>query len=184
MPIHIKGSGGSLSTPIIEVSSGGTITAKAGFKETSVKLSSEHDADFVPENIKHGTTIFGVKGTLGYLPYEATAAGTGTNSISFTVNATLNNVLAFRCSTVAGSDVGFTSVLDILMCDGKAFGITPAPSSVGVGFYNLLGDEGGGSANWTITPQSDGTTKVSIAVKNQNYKFASGVTYRVYIISE
>lgn len=65
MPIHIKGSGGGAQkAPEITVSTNGTVSAVAGGKGSSVALSSVHDPDFIPANIKNGVTIFGVTGTL------------------------------------------------------------------------------------------------------------------------
>lgn len=65
MPIHIKGSGGGAQkAPEITVSTSGKITASAGKKTASVTLSSLHDADFIPANIKKGVDIFGVTGTM------------------------------------------------------------------------------------------------------------------------
>jgi len=62
MPIHIKGSGGMTEAPEILVGSDGLITAKAGAKETTLQLSSAHDPDFIPSNIKKGENIFGLLG--------------------------------------------------------------------------------------------------------------------------
>lgn len=90
MPILIKGSGGAQEAPAITVSSSGLITAKAGDETTTKQLSSADDANFSPENIKSGVSIFGKTGSLasmGVVQYvEAAAYGDGSKSITF--NAT------------------------------------------------------------------------------------------------
>jgi len=64
----------TLPSPSISVNSSGIITAtenlsSSGYynsasKSNTLKLSSSHDSNFVASNIKKGTTIFGVNGTL------------------------------------------------------------------------------------------------------------------------
>lgn len=63
----------TLATPTISVATTGTITAQVnqtsagymatGNKSSTLKLSSAHDAQFIPANIKNGVNIFGVTGT-------------------------------------------------------------------------------------------------------------------------
>lgn len=63
----------TLATPTISAASNGTITATVnqqsagyigtGSKSGTLKLSSAHDSDFIPANIKSGVNIFGVTGT-------------------------------------------------------------------------------------------------------------------------
>lgn len=54
--------------PKISIGLSGYVSASANGKSSTVKLSSEHDPDFVKENIRHGVTIFGVRGK--YMPHE------------------------------------------------------------------------------------------------------------------
>lgn len=59
--------------PKITVSPNGIITAMDGGATSEIKLSNEHDADFVAENIKSGVNIFGVQG--GYNPIPTVSGG-------------------------------------------------------------------------------------------------------------
>ena len=61
------------ATPVLAVSAEGQVTATAvqqagyvaaGTKNAALTLSEAQDADFIPENIKKGVTIFGVEGQL------------------------------------------------------------------------------------------------------------------------
>lgn len=70
------------AAPAVDVSKEGIVKATANGRETALQLSTEHDIDFTPENIRQGATIFGVTGA--YKP-----------TITFGINDTNGRVVAF-----------------------------------------------------------------------------------------
>lgn len=98
--------------PRISVNSSGLITASvlnqngymsAGNKVSNLSLSSAHDSDFVPGNIKKGVNIFGVTGTLesSNLP-EFFLGKTGTDMTMNSAGTTMTLALPKKCKQLLG----------------------------------------------------------------------------------
>lgn len=103
MPIHIKGSGGLIEAPEINVGSDGLITATASAKKTTLKLSSAHDADFIPGNIVKNKTIFGLTGDYMGVLFKTCVVKTGTQTQYITlpedVTAGMNGIVAISVTS-------------------------------------------------------------------------------------
>ncbi len=61
---QITGTREDFDTPSLSISDSGLVYSTANHKYNSTTLSSSHDPDFLPENIKKDVTIFGVTGLL------------------------------------------------------------------------------------------------------------------------
>lgn len=103
-----------MSAPTVQVSADGVVTANANGKNTTVKLSTEHDAEFTADNIRKGATIFGVEGR--YDPHKLVSGTVVSNT-----NQLCGVAMYYSGTTWMGEELGYAFNSFYGMGDGESF---------------------------------------------------------------